>query len=258
MNKILCENINKKRLLKDIDKFDFAFQPIIDIHSGRTVAFESLLRNYEQAGYNSISEVFDTAYENKTIYALDILLREKALKKIKDLYLKNNDFVLFYNIDNRILEMNDYENGLTKKLLSTIGFKDNFITFEISEKHEFKSFFEAQTIFNIYSTQGFSTALDDFGTGFSGFKMLYYLNPQYIKIDRFFITDILLDKKKKIFVESMVKLSHSLNIKVVAEGIETKEELNICKEIGCDLVQGYFIQKPTKNIKRLQFEYQYN
>jgi len=247
--------MDRKRLLKIVEQLDFALQPITDINSGKVVAFESLLRNYEKVGFSSIDDVFDSAYKNRTLYALDILLREKALLKLRKLYEFNSDFKLFYNIDNRILEMNDYENGITKSLLHKMDYPTDFITFEISEKHEFKSFVEAQTVFRLYSEQGFNIALDDFGTGFSGLKMLYYLNPEYIKIDRFFITDILNDKKKKIFVSSIVSMAHQLNIKVLAEGVETLDELNICKEIGCDLVQGYFIQRPTKNINKLKFKY---
>jgi EAL domain-containing protein (putative c-di-GMP-specific phosphodiesterase class I) len=238
-----------------LDNIDLAFQPIVDIKTGKLVAVESLLRNYREVGFNSIDEFFDTAYEDQVIFSIDILLRKKALEKLKKLYKKNKNFSLFYNIDNRILDMADYQDGHTIEILNKYGYKKDFITFEISEKHEFMSFIDAQTIFRIYSEQGFSIALDDFGSGFSGLKMLYYLNPQYIKIDRFFISDILNDKKKKIFVESIVKMAQKLNIKVLAEGVETKDEFDICKEIGCDFVQGYYIQRPTLDVGEIKFKY---
>ncbi len=232
-----------------------AFQPIVDINSGKIVAYESLLRNYKEAGFSTIDDFFDTAYSQGVLYSIDIELRSKALEKLKPLYEKRPEFGLFYNLDNRILDMDDYEHGTTKSLLKFYGYDNSFITFEISEKHEFSSFIDAQTVFNTYSDQGFSIALDDFGTGFSGLKMLYYMNPQYIKIDRFFITDILKDKKKRLFVSNIVNIAHQSNIKVLAEGVETLDELNVCKDIGCDLVQGYFIQRPVLDIRELKFEY---
>lgn len=238
-----------------LQSVDLAFQPIVDINSGKLYAVESLLRNYREAGFNSIDDFFDTAYDEQVLFSIDILLRQKALEKLRPLYCKNSNFSLFYNIDNRILDMSDYSDGVTLELLQRLGFEKNFITFEISEKHEFLSFLDAQTIFKVYSDQGFSIALDDFGSGFSGLKMLYFLDPQYIKIDRFFITDILNDKKKKIFVESIVKMAKKLGIKVLAEGVETKDELDICKEIGCDLVQGFYIQRPTQNLDEIKFKY---
>ncbi len=232
-----------------------AFQPIVDINDGKVVAYESLLRDYKEAGFCSIDDFFDTAYEQGALYSIDIELRSKALKKLKPLYEKRPEFGLFYNLDNRILDMDDYEHGTTKSLLKFYGYDSSFITFEISEKHEFSSFIDAQTVFSTYSDQGFSIALDDFGTGFSGLKMLYYLDPQYIKIDRFFISDILKDKKKRLFVSNIVNIAHQSNIKVLAEGVETLDEFNVCKDIGCDLVQGYFIQRPVMNVGELEFEY---
>lgn len=85
--------------------------------------------------------------------------------------------------------------------------------------------------------------------------MLYYTSPDYIKIDRFFITDILNDNKKKIYVANIVNIAHQSNIKVLAEGVETIDELNVCREIGCNLVQGYYVQRPSQNIKELKSSY---
>ena len=107
----------------------------------------------------------------------------------------------------------------------------------------------------MYQEQGYQIALDDFGTGFSGLKLLYYLDPNHIKIDRFFITDIANDKKKKLFLINIINIAKSINASIIAEGIETKEELEICKEIGCDSVQGYYIQRPTTNLKELKVTY---
>ena len=67
--------MNRKKLLRIVEKLDFTFQPIVEIDSGKVVAFESLLRNYEKVGFQSIDDVFDSAYKNRTLYALDILLR---------------------------------------------------------------------------------------------------------------------------------------------------------------------------------------
>ena len=234
---------------------DFAFQPIVDIYTGMTVAYEALLRDHSKAGYKSIDSVFDNAYKRKTLHILDLMLREKVLIKIKPLYEKNKNFKIFYNLDNRIIEMDDLEPGRTNKLLTKYNYDLSFFTFEISEKHQFKSFEKAQAVFDFYSSQGFNIALDDFGIGYSGLKTLYYLDPQYIKIDRFFIKDILTDKKKKLFLTNIINIAHESGIKVLAEGVETYDELKACRDIGCDLAQGYYIQRPTKIIENLRFQY---
>ncbi len=244
-----------KKLEKKVSKMDFAFQPIVDIYTGDAIAYEALLRDYDKAGYKSIDSVFDNAYKRKTLHALDLLLREKVLVKIKPIYEKNKNFQIFYNLDNRIIDMDNLEHGMTKKLLSKHNYDLSFFTFEISEKHQFKSFEKAQAVFEFYSNQGFNIALDDFGIGYSGLKTLYYLDPQYIKIDRFFIKDILTDKKKKLFLTNIINIAHQSGIKVLAEGVETYDELKACRDIGCDLAQGYYIQRPVTNIDELKFEY---
>ncbi len=240
---------------KAIEHIDFALQPIVDINTGVVFAYESLLREYEKAGFESIDDFFNKAYEEKVLFSVDLELRKKILDKIKDLYIKNKEFFLFYNLDNRIIEMDNYKTGLTMDMLDKYSYPNNFITFEVSEKHEFESYIKAKTILNLYTEQGFNVALDDFGTGYSGLKMLYHLNPTFIKIDRFFISDIINDYKKRLYVTNIVNIAHQSNAKVIAEGVETIEEFNICKEIGCDFVQGFYIQKPTTNIDKLRTNY---
>lgn len=240
---------------KIIDTVDFAFQPIISIKQGTVLGYESLLRDFQKAGFNTVDEFFDTAYEERVLFSVDIELRKKALIKIRSTYEKNKDIVLFYNLDNRIIEMDDYSTGHTATLLKELDYENDFIVFEVSEKHEFESYIKAKTILNLYMEQGFHVALDDFGTGYSGLKTLYNLNPHYIKIDRFFITDIVNHPKKRLYVTNIINIAHQSGIKVIAEGIETLEELYACEEIGCNYLQGYYIQKPTTKIKNLKNRY---
>ncbi len=230
-----------------VKNLDFAYQPIIDFKDGRTFAFEALLRNCE-----SIDDFFDKAYNDKTLFGIDIELRKKAMSKLLPFYEKNPNIFLFYNLDNRILEMDDYKSGITNAMLNCFGLDKQFVTFEISEKHQFSSIKDAEEVLNSYKNQGFSIAIDDFGTGYSGLKILYHLSPDFIKIDRFFISDIVNDNKKKLFVANVINIAHQINIKVIAEGIETLEEYMACVEIGCDFGQGYFIQRPTQNIDDLR------
>ncbi len=244
-----------KTWLHIIDSIDFAFQPIVDINSGEAVAYEALLRNYKEVGFDSIDSFFDAAYEEKVLHSVDLKLRKKVLKKITTSQIYNKNIKIFYNLDNRIIEMANYKEGQTSKILDKLNIDKNALTFEISEKHKFRSFIEAQTIFNLYQEQGYQIALDDFGTGFSGLKLLYYLNPNHIKIDRFFITDIFKDKKKKLFLKNIINIAKSINSTIIAEGIETKEELEMCLEIGCNSVQGYYIQRPTILMNELKQSY---
>ena len=239
---------------------DFAFQPIVNIHTGVCYGYEALLRQYESAGFRSIQECFDQAFAQNVLHQVDLALRRKAIEKFSKLGWKM-EVKLFYNLDNRILVSKDYRTGNTAKLLDEFCFAKDSLCFEISERHELqhelKNELNAYNALSAYHAQGFKIAIDDFGTGFSGLQVFYHTEPDIVKIDRFFIRDIPTDSKKAVFASSIVSLAHQMGSLVVAEGVETKEEFYVCREIGCDLVQGYLVQKPECRLNLLRKSYEH-
>ena len=248
------DSILPTNYIQYLEVLDFAFQPIVSIDDGEIYAVEALLRNYKEIGFKSIFSFFDTLYEENLLYSFDILLREKAFTKFKKISNYQN-IKLFYNLDNRILEMGNYTNGNTNRLLQRLRLDKEQLCFEISERHELTTRIGIEKVLKYYKNDGFSIAIDDFGTGYAGYKLLYDATPSIIKIDRYFIQNIEQNIKKKILLKSIISLSSQLGIKVLAEGVETKEEFLVCKDIGCHYIQGYFIQKPTLNTKKIENSY---
>ncbi len=235
-------------------RLDYAFQPIVNSFTGDVFGYEALLRNYRHCGFESIFSLLDEAFSDKALYALDLELRRKAISKFQSTRGMENK-CLFYNLDNRVLEMPDYHPGNTDELLRELGIKKSSLFFEISERHEFNPYSNASEILKDYKDQNFRIAIDDYGSGYSGLQLLYHSNPDIVKIDRFFIEGIQDDPKKKLFAENIVNMAHLMGIKVVAEGIETREELNFCRLIGCDFLQGYYIARPETDLTRLLDSY---
>lgn len=248
------KNSLPKKWIQNLKVLDVAFQPILNIQTGKIFAVEALLRNYQEAGFTSIFDLFDEVYKDNLLYSFDLKLRKKALKKFITIYGYEN-IKLFYNLDNRLLEMPNFTQGNTNKLLNRYGVDKNSICFEISERHEISNTSSMEEILTHYKDENFCIAIDDFGVGYSGYKLLYECKPDIIKVDRFFLADIQKDIKKKIMTRSITSLAIQLGIKVVAEGVETKEELLTCRDIGCHFVQGYLVQKPTIEPKKIQNEY---
>jgi EAL domain-containing protein (putative c-di-GMP-specific phosphodiesterase class I) len=241
--------------LDRVFQIDYAFQPIVNIHSGICYGYEALLRNQESAGFASIPDFFDAAAEDHVLYAVDLYLREKAIGKFAQLKW-SNQIKLFFNIDNRVLNSGDYRPGNTINQLKFSNLSQDAFCFEISERHELQHNSKIETLLSNYRAQGFKIAVDDCGAGFAGLKLLYYTRPDYIKIDRFFINDITDDLYKRIFVSSLVDLAHSLGSIVIAEGVETVKEYYSCRNIGCDLIQGYLVQRPTVDMTKLHLCYE--
>lgn len=232
------------------DSLDFAFQPIVDIRTGDCGAYEALLRGWDDAGFSSINAVFDAAHEDLALYQLDLLLREKVVAKFMSIP-HHHQAQLFYNLDNRILEMPDYAPGNTAAILARYGMPAKSLCFEVSERYEFQSYALAREVLTRYKDQSYLVALDDFGAGFSGLQMLYHCEPGFLKIDRFFVAGVETDLKKRVIVAQVVKMAHTFGMTVIAEGVETEDEFRACREIGCDLVQGYLIQSPTLDVADL-------
>ncbi len=227
-----------------LEVLDVAFQPIVDIHSGITFGVEALLRGTDTLGYESIFSFFDRLYEENILYTFDVLLRKKVIDKFC-MIEGHEKLKLFYNLDNRVLEMTDFSKGNTHRLLKRHNLDPKSIVFELSEHNEILNLDHFTKLMHHYGDEGFCIAIDDFGIGQSGYKLLYHCTPNIIKIDRFFLSEIDKDPKKKLLVRNMVQLATLLGCRVIAEGVETERELVVCKEIGCHMVQGYFIQRPS-------------
>ena len=120
---------------------DFAFQPIVNIHTGGCVrCCEALLRRYQEAGFASIQDVFNTAYHERMLFYLDSLLREKALLKFRTIPFHHR-LKIFYNIDNRMMLMPDYSRHSIAMSMRKLNFDQASFCFEISEKHDFQEFY---------------------------------------------------------------------------------------------------------------------
>lgn len=234
-----------------IEKLDYAFQPIIYSHSGKIYAVEALLRNVNEIpGLMSIDDLFDLAFNDDYLYELDLQLREKAISKFAK--IKQSNLKLFYNLDNRIIYNKNYSQGNTAKILKKYNLNKDSICFELSEKGTAIEQNALSTMLQRYKESGYKIAIDDFGIGVSGLKLLYFSEAHIIKLDRFFITNIDQDSKKKLFCSSIIEMAHIMGMQVIAEGIETAKEFYTCKDIGADFIQGYLVQKPTTNIDKIE------
>ncbi len=247
------DGMNEQDQVGIVEGLDYALQPIVNIHTGVCFGYEALLRAYDGADLD-IQALFDGAFAQGTLLQLDLALKKKAVEK----FVKAKEYErmkLFYNLDNRILSMSDSLPDNDAVMARAYNLQPGSICFELSEKHDCGCIVQADAMLSHFRYHGFKVAIDDFGTGFSGLQLLYNTEPDFIKIDRFFISGIETDSKKKLFVSKVVHLAHILGIFVIAEGVETEKEYRVCKEIGFDFLQGYFVQRPTIYPKELEVRY---
>jgi EAL domain-containing protein (putative c-di-GMP-specific phosphodiesterase class I) len=222
----------------EIFPLSMAFQPVVDLQTRRIVAHEALVRGPagESAGH-VFAQVTD---ENR--YAFDQACRTKAIDLASHLGL---DCTLNINFMPNAVYQPDTCIQTTFKAAKRTGFPLDRITFEIVEQEDLADFDHLKRIVTAYQAYGFKIALDDFGTGYSGLSRLAELKPDIIKLDRALITDCHRDSTRHAIISSMVKLAQKLHIKLVAEGVETEEELQALAKLRVRFVQGFYFSRPV-------------
>lgn len=231
-----------------------ALHPIVDAQNGRTIAFESLVREIDKIGFSSIFEFFNNAHSIGALLELEQELQRKAIAAFSQTD-RDPGTILFLNLDARLSEqMTPLCAGLEVALREG-NLTPSDVCVELSECHQNLAVPSLELQVAALRQKGFRVAVDDYGAGSAGLRMLYQGNPDFLKIDRFFVAGMETDAKKRLFVSSVVDLAHTLGVSVIAEGVETLAELRCCRDARCDLVQGYFVAYPTVEISHLRRVY---
>ncbi|AHF02779.1 diguanylate cyclase [Marichromatium purpuratum 984] len=234
------------------DTLRYALQPIVNIHTGCVYGYEALLRGIDRLGFDTVPALLEHAWRLGCAAALDRELRTLAIASFAALP-EASRYRLFFNLDPQLIELEDP--GHTLRLLEQHGLPPEAVCFELSERADLTASPRVAEVIAAYRRHRFHLAIDDFGSGYAGLRLLYEHPPELLKIDRFFVSGIADDHKKRLFVASTVQLAHVMGIAVIAEGVETERELLACREVGCDLVQGYLVARPQTDHRALRTRY---
>jgi EAL domain-containing protein (putative c-di-GMP-specific phosphodiesterase class I) len=238
------ENTLIRSLFYDIlnnDKVTPLFQPIVDFNRQTIYGYESLIRGPSDTPLHTPVMLFDVARREGNIKDLDLLCRRSAIKHFKRKRLGGK---LFLNATPQGLLEPGHKTGLTLEFLHEFGLNPKNVVIELTEQFPMADFRIMDRALKHYRHMGFEIAIDDLGAGYSGLRRWSELQPDYVKIDRHFIQNIHQDSVKRSFVNSIVKLAEELECKVIAEGIETREENEALLNMGIGYGQGYFFAKP--------------
>lgn len=219
------------------------FQPIYDLKNGQVYGHEALSRGPKNSTLFSPDPLFALAQQEGKLHKLELLCREKALSKFAKLSLEGR---LFLNVSASLLASPDHQSGMTLAILNELGLDQKDIVIELSEQHPYDHNGLPRSSVDHYREMGFQVAIDDLGVGYSGLQLWSELQPDIVKIDKHFIKNVDKDDIKREFVRSILTIAQSLNCLLIAEGIETQQELDQLIEIGVTFGQGYFLGRPTE------------
>lgn len=224
-----------------------AFQPIVETASGRLAAWEALMRGHDRAGFDTPLDLLDFAHVAGLLPALEKLMVGKALEKFAS-QPDRGGLLLFLNLDSRLTSEGE---GLVPRLLGRLaqaGFSPSFLCFELSERFDVTRDPGFRALMERMRRSGFRFAIDDFGAGVGEMKLLCDYPVDYVKIDRYFVSGIDGSPRRRHIVGSLVATAHRLGVKVIAEGVETAAESEVCRDLGVDYLQGWFVGRPQTEV----------
>jgi EAL domain-containing protein (putative c-di-GMP-specific phosphodiesterase class I) len=234
-----------KRAIKE-DEFCLHYQPRVELQEFSVVGLEALIRwNHPEHGLIYPNDFISLAENNDLIvplgnWVVDAACRQLSAWRAQDLPL----VAVAINVSSRQLKDNELVETV-KTTLAKYQIPPDLLEIEVTESCFIEDFDTANQVLEQLQKSGIKIALDDYGTGFSGLKNLKVLPIYAIKIDRSFIRDIRNDNSDAVIVASTISLAHNLGLQVVAEGVESKEQLVHLKTAGCDQVQGFYFQRPV-------------
>jgi len=234
------------------DTLTYALQPIVNIHTGSVFGYEALLRGWEGLGFASIHSLLHQAQRLNLSSTLDDILGTLAVSRFAALP-NTYRYRLFFNLDPHLIDSHHGQQVLD--WIRQAGLRPDNLCLELSKSVDHSLHPALGSMIAGYRRERLHLVIDDFGDGHSGLRRLYEYLPDHVKLDRFLIQGIDTDRRKRSIVANAVQLAHQLNIQVIAKGIETEGELVTCREIGCDLAQGYLIAPPKIDLDSLLPDY---
>jgi len=229
----------------DNNLLELYYQPKYNLVSKQVVGVEALLRwNHPDKGYIAPLEIIQLAEHSGLIYSLSKWVMKRAFLDSIKLAERTQDITIAVNLSAHFLQDSKFETNL-RDLIHQIDVDPGKIILELTESAMFINSTKIKGLLQRITDLGFRISVDDFGTGYSTLTNLRRLPISELKIDRSFVKKIVTDSGDASIVDAMIGLGGSLDIDVVAEGVESQDVLEVLQKFGCNTIQGYLISEPV-------------
>ncbi|MDQ7060433.1 MAG: EAL domain-containing protein [Sulfurimonas sp.] len=230
------------------------YQPQVNIQNSKVIGVEALVRwNHPKDGLVMPNDFIPIAEESTLILDLGYWVTYEACKTFKN--WKDNGSDLEYiavNMSTKQLQCPSCIKNI-QTILDVLDFDPEWLEIEITETTLIANLESTISNIEVFKEMGIKFSIDDFGTGYSSLSYLKSLQISTLKIDREFIKDMLEDKDDRTIVQAIILMGHTLGYTIVAEGAETKAEVELLKTFDCDIVQGYYYAKPLAEKELLKY-----
>lgn len=235
-------------------EFQLFFQPQIRLQTGKVSGAEALIRwKHPEKGWVSPVDFIPIAEDSGLIESIGDWVLEEACRIKKEIKSKYKDeWLLSVNVSGKQLARASWVNNV-ENTIRTSGVDPAEMEIELTESSIMENPERSIESFQYLSTLGVKISIDDFGTGYSSLSYLKKIDADYLKIDRSFIIDIEGNENDRAICRAIINMAVSLDMEVIAEGVENEKQRDILKTMGCHVIQGYFYSKPIPSDQFLAF-----
>jgi EAL domain-containing protein (putative c-di-GMP-specific phosphodiesterase class I) len=217
------------------------YEPIVEVETRTVFGYEALARGPEGTELHAPIRLFEMAGEQDLLFQLDCLCRRSALDGARD-YPRGAK--LFINVRPTTIHDPSFRAETVHKTLERCELTPSDVVFEISEQESIENFEIFREVRDYYTKLGFQIALDDTGTGYASLEAVMELAPNFIKVDRAFVAGIDADVGRQGMLRALQSVAEQIGAQIVAEGLDTIEELEMLRELGIAYGQGWLFGKP--------------
>lgn len=245
-----AEQQRKKQLtreLRDIirrKRVTTLFQPIVRAKDLSVFGYEILTRGPSGSSFRNSDMLFSFARETKLAWALEAIALEGALRRLRQVDLLDRKFLL--NLEAEMFGESEFR---IHEMVSFFAEHRGHFVFELTERAAIEDYAQFRELLNEFRDKGIEVAIDDAGSGYASLEAIAALAPDYLKITKGLVSTLAEEPIKQDLVKMLVDLASKIGAKTIAEGIETQEEYETCRDLGIDLIQGYYIAHPQEELR---------
>ncbi len=245
-----AEVLRKKQLtreLRDIirrKRVTTLFQPITRAGDGTVFGYEVLTRGPAHSSFRNSDMLFSYAREAKLAWALEAIALEVALKRLREVDLLDRKFLV--NLEAEMFGQSEFR---IHEVSSFFAEHRGHFVLELTERAAIEDYATFRQVLDEFRSKDIEVAIDDAGSGYASLEAIAELAPDYLKVTKSLVSAVASEPIKQDLVKMLVELAAKIGAKTIAEGIETVEEYETCRELGIDLLQGYYIAHPQEQLR---------
>ena len=244
-----AEQQRKKQLtreLRDIirrKRVTTLFQPIVRAQDRSVFGYEILTRGPANSSFRNSDMLFSFAREAKLAWALEAIALENALRRLKQVDLLDRKFLL--NLEAEMFGESEFR---IHEMVSYFAEHRGHFVFELTERAAIEDYAVFRELLKEFREKGIEVAIDDAGSGYASLEAIAAIGPDYLKVTKGLVSTLADEPIKQDLVKMLVELAGKIGAKTIAEGIETIEEYETCRDLGIDLIQGYYFAMPQEEL----------